>query len=262
MSTHIDARTAIRQAIRDSLDSSRMHEIVDAGAHPARGAQAPAHGARREDYALPREWLTDRDRSPVEHFAARLEAVGGRFLVAANLTEASEAVGRILLDTAARRVATSDSPLVDSVLARLPESGPWTILRAPSPREIFDADVGVSSAQCAIAESGTLLLGSDAERNRLVSLIPAAHVVLLRPDHLCDTLGDALARFQPAGGEMASRAVTFITGPSRTADIEQTLVMGVHGPQALHVVFIASPDPDGSPPRPRPVPDEETPCDS
>jgi L-lactate dehydrogenase complex protein LldG len=243
VSTHTDARTAIRQAIRDSLDSSRMYEIIDSEAHPAHGAQGHGAPAARQDYSLPREWLTDRDRSPIEHFAARLEAVGGRFLVVSNLTEASEAVGQILRDTAARRVVTSSSPLVDEVVALLPEADAWNVLRAPSPREIFDADVGISSAQCAIAESGTLLLGSDAERNRLVSLIPSVHIVLLRPDHLRDTLGEALACFEPAGGEMASRAVTFITGPSRTADIEQTLVMGVHGPQTLYVVFIASADP-------------------
>ena len=245
MSTHTDARTAIRQAIRDSLDASRMHELLHAETHPPHGAPAPSHGApaARSGYSLPREWLTDRDRSPIEHFAARLEAVGGRFLVASSLTEASEVVGQILRDAAARRVVTSDSPLLDPVIARLPEAMPWNVLRAPSLREIFDADVGISSAQCAIAESGTLLLGSDAERNRLVSLIPPVHIVLLRPDHLRNTLGEALACFQPVGGEMESRAVTFITGPSRTADIEQTLVMGVHGPQTLYVVFIASADP-------------------
>jgi L-lactate dehydrogenase complex protein LldG len=246
VSTHTDARTAIRRAIRDSLDASRMHELLHSGTHPAHGAPVPTHGApaARPDYSLAREWLTDRDRSPIEHFAARLEAVGGRFLVAAGLTEASGLVGQILRDTPARRVVTSDSPLVDAVVSRLPEAGPWNVLRAPSRQEIFDADVGISSAQCAIAESGTLLLGSDSERNRLVSLIPAVHIVLLRPDHLRTTLGEALACFQPVGGEMASRAVTLITGPSRTADIEQTLVMGVHGPQTLYVVFIASADPD------------------
>jgi L-lactate dehydrogenase complex protein LldG len=245
VSTHTDARTAIRQAIRDSLDASRMYEMVDSGIPSAHGAPAPTHGApaARPDYSLAREWLTDRDRSPIEHFAARLEAVGGRFLLASSLTEASGVVGQILRDTAARHVVTSNSPLVNAVTARLPKAGAWNVLRAPSPQEIFDADVGISSAQCAIAESGTLLLGSDAERNRLVSLIPAVHIVLLRPDQLRTTLGEALACFQPIGGEMASRAVTFITGPSRTADIEQTLVMGVHGPQTLYVVFIASADP-------------------
>src|SRR5690348_16843508 len=103
VSTHPDARTAIRKAIRDSLDASRMHEIVDAETRADHGAPAPSHGAPTPppDYSLAREWLTDRDRSPVEHFAARLEAVGGHFLVASSLTEASQVVGRILRDATA-----------------------------------------------------------------------------------------------------------------------------------------------------------------
>jgi L-lactate dehydrogenase complex protein LldG len=246
VSTRTDARTAIRAAIRESLDASRMYELLDAETHASHGAPAPTRGGptARADYSLAREWLTDRDRDPLEHFAARLEAVGGHLLLASSLTEASQVIGRILRDATARRVATSNSPLVDAVVARLPETSPWCVLRTPSTREIFDADVGISSAQCAIAESGTLVLGSDEERNRLVSLIPPIHIVLLHADSLRATLGEALASFEPVAGEMASRAITFITGPSRTADIEQMLVMGVHGPQMLYVVFIASVDRD------------------
>ena len=106
---------------------------------------------------------------------------------------------------------------------------------APGTSEIFGFDVGITTAQAAIAETGTLVLDSDGERHRLVSLVPPVHIAIVDAATIYATLGETLSMLQK--GKELSPAVTFITGPSRTADIELTLTIGVHGPQELYVII-------------------------
>ena len=104
--------------------------------------------------------------------------------------------------------------------------------------ELFDCDLGVTGAQWGVAETGTLVLESDAERHRLASLVPATHVAIIKAQNIRQTLGEVLSAIGDKGEGRLSRAVTFITGPSRTSDIELTLAIGVHGPAELYVVVI------------------------
>ena len=96
----------------------------------------------------------------------------------------------------------------------------------------------MTGAQWAVAETGTLVLESDAERNRLASLVPTAHVAVIEARQIRQTLGEVLEAIGGRGPEALSRAITFITGPSRTSDIELTLAVGVHGPAELYVIII------------------------
>lgn len=105
---------------------------------------------------------------------------------------------------------------------------------APDARDIFRFDVGITTAQAAVAETGTLVLDSTCERHRLVSLVPPVHIAIVNASAIRETLSDALALLRK--DKEISPAVTFITGPSRTADIELTLTIGVHGPQELYVI--------------------------
>ena len=99
---------------------------------------------------------------------------------------------------------------------------------------LFACDAGVTGAQYGIAETGTLVLESHQERHRLASLVPPVHIALLEAVNLRQTLGEVLALLD----KDLSRVVTFITGPSRTSDIELTLAIGVHGPAELYVIVI------------------------
>jgi L-lactate dehydrogenase complex protein LldG len=103
---------------------------------------------------------------------------------------------------------------------------------------LFASDLGISAVQWGIAETGTLVLESDREHHRLVSLVPPVHVALIQAQQIRESLGEILSLISENGEEGLSRAVTFITGPSRTSDIELTLAIGVHGPTALHVIII------------------------
>lgn len=148
--------------------------------------------------------------SLVQLFKQNLEAVDGHCMVVDSQTEVEETVTRL---TEGKRIANADA----------------------SRSDLFKFDVGITSAQAGIAETGTLVLDSTVERNRLVSLVPPMHIAILDASRIHQTLGETLTALQ--SGEEVSPAITFITGPSRTADIELTMAIGVHGPQELYVII-------------------------
>ncbi|PYQ08674.1 MAG: hypothetical protein DMF82_00970 [Acidobacteria bacterium] len=107
--------------------------------------------------------------------------------------------------------------------------------RGSSPRaEQAQAEIGVTGCHGAIAETGSLAVLSGPGHSRSVSLLPPVHVAIVSPPDFCFTMGEFFARAAGRIGEAA--CCTFITGPSRTADIELTLTLGVHGPGKVVVV--------------------------
>ena len=98
------------------------------------------------------------------------------------------------------------------------------------------ASLGITSADYALADTGTLVMLSSQEEARMISLLPPAHLAIVPRDRLLTGL-DELLSVLPTPARRSSSMV-FITGPSRTADIEQILVRGVHGPGEVHVVLL------------------------
>ena len=94
--------------------------------------------------------------------------------------------------------------------------------------------VGVSQVECAIADTGTLVTDAAPVERRLASALPVIHVAVVPTDAIQPDMAAALARIHPAN----SGYISMITGPSRTADIERVLTIGVHGPSRLVIVFV------------------------
>ena len=92
---------------------------------------------------------------------------------------------------------------------------------------------GVSEAAYGLAETGSVVLMASPEEPRARSLLPEVHITLLREDRILPGLAELFAAL---GGELPS-ALAIVTGPSRSADIEQKLTIGVHGPGVVHVVL-------------------------
>ena len=109
-------------------------------------------------------------------------------------------------------------------------------------QSFIDADMGITGANVAIAESGTLVIVSNEGNARLVSTLPPVHVAVLGIEKIVPTLDDASAVLKvlakSATGQKMTSYVSFITGPSRTADIELSLTTGVHGPKELHIILL------------------------
>lgn len=224
------ARREIIRAIRDNLAASAPHGASRAPALRPTGMSLPVLAA------APRAMPPDDSLPALERFKQRIAAVGGQCVTVRDEREAASALAAILSEIGARHAVGSDAPLVERVLSTIQDIEVKTI-ETCSRAELFDCDVGITTAQWGIAETGTLVLESGHEKNRLLSLVPPVHVALLPIDRMCDTIAEALASLN-RGTDTASRAVTFITGPSRTSDIELTLTIGVHGPQSLYAILL------------------------
>ncbi len=180
----------------------------------------------------------------VERLIRELEAVGGAGHRAASATDARRRLIEILTEHGARRVIRGDTPLVRDLDldAELERSGIEVTVADPSAdreslrRAAFEAGAGITSADLGVAETGTLALLHAPGQGRAVSLLPPLHVAVLDAG---DVVFELAALFERAAerGALPS-ALTFITGPSRTGDIEQTLTVGVHGPGELHLIVI------------------------
>ncbi len=100
-----------------------------------------------------------------------------------------------------------------------------------------DDTIGLTSALCGIAETGTLMLTSAAGRPTSLNFLPDYHIVVLRQEQLVARMEDAWDLLRDSL-EVMPRTVNFISGPSKTADVEQTVEYGAHGPRCLHVILI------------------------
>lgn len=100
-----------------------------------------------------------------------------------------------------------------------------------------DDFVGVTGAFCAIAETGTLMLCSGPDTPASASLLPETHIAIVPVQRVVAYMEDGWDLARAELGQLP-RAVNFISGPSRTADIEQTIVLGAHGPYRVHIVLV------------------------
>lgn len=172
-------------------------------------------------------------------FRRRIEAVGGQVHEVGDQWPARLAA--LLREKGVRNLRFGpDGPLAPELSAGWPPEGPPLIPDA-SPVEavrgdLFDAtDAGFTSSRAAIAETGSLVLWPTPEEPRLLSLVPPVHCVLLEAGRIVSTLHELLVS-EGWGGGMPTNAL-LISGPSKSADIEQTLAYGVHGPAQLLVLI-------------------------
>ena len=125
------------------------------------------------------------------------------------------------------------------VEASVPLAGPEREARLA---EMEKAVVGLTAAEAALADVGGIVVRSGEGRPRLASLLPPTHIALVTPDQFYPSLYDWMEALRAQGRLEDTAAgvsnLTVITGPSRTADIEKTLVLGVHGPRFLHVICL------------------------
>ena len=181
----------------------------------------------------------------IERFVSKYETLSGRVHMADNTESVAEAVLAVLHDAGGTRLAAAELPdaLMKTLEGRCADAG-VDLLKPPYdgnalPGAIDAAHVGVSWAEFAVAEAGALVEFATNDATRLVSTLPRIHLGIVRAEEIQESLMDAGPRiraFMAAQPENAT--VTFISGPSRTADIEMRLTLGVHGPEMAHAVIL------------------------
>jgi L-lactate dehydrogenase complex protein LldG len=218
-------------------------------------AAAPAErpGRAVERLEVLRNELRERWSATLDRFRLEFERVGGVFHRVASLDQVPDTVASLARAQGLRRLvawhrdALGDD-LCGALVARglealsMPAAPPDATERARLREAVAAAELGLTSADLAVAETGSLVLVSGAGRPRSTSLLPGCHVALFDREALVESLtqvGLVLEAWH-AGRAPATRggAISVITGPSRTADIELTLTRGVHGPRDVHAVFV------------------------
>jgi len=176
-------------------------------------------------------------------FQQRLSSAGGESHRVAHLTEAAAIIAAHPALSSAEIVVPphfEQHPQWGAILPLLTGKG-ITLREAGSPASVADAPAGLSGAELAIAETGSVLLAENTLEARVVSMLTLAHFVLVSEDRLVPMLDDAAGMLQllSRAGSDQRHYMSFVTGPSRTADIERTLTIGVQGPKTLCVIIVA-----------------------
>ncbi len=168
---------------------------------------------------------TPRDvQALIARFKERNENVLGKVWVVNDAEQGRAKLVELLEGTAS--YCRSSHPILDDI--SLEELLPGTALAPPE-----DAEVGISGAEFAVAETGSVALSST--HGRLVTLLPYHHIIVLRAAQILPDLQDL---YNTLGASSLPSAFGMHTGPSKSADIEQTMALGVHGPGKVDIVLI------------------------
>lgn len=179
-------------------------------------------------------------------FEAELTAVGGEFIRCSEAELPDRVVGQLYILGASRILAWGPvEPVLYMLNQRLEDDGFEPVVaelplggdRAETLEHLDRAQVGITGAVAAFADTGTVVLSTSSRRSLIPSLLPEAHFVILRRRDLYESFEDWL---DAGGGGYISNSsnLVMITGPSRTADIEMTLTVGVHGPKQLTAFLV------------------------
>jgi len=186
-----------------------------------------------------------RESAPIEdppaRFIEELEALGGHGRRVENLEGAREYVLSLARERGAERLIRWDVEELEAlgVDGPLAEAGMEVALW----RDLEDfrevaarADIGLSTAEWAIADTGSLVLTSGPGKGRTVTLLPPTYVAVVPAEKVLRTVPEAIEKYAGDGGLPAN--VVFHTGPSRSGDIEMEIFVGMHGPGDVHVILV------------------------
>ncbi len=227
------------------METNSARDRIFARIRAAQGRQREVTSGEREAVAdyLARHPQGPRPAAPadlIESFSVQAQKMASTVERVATLADVPQAAARYLGDLGlAHRAVAWDS------LGELPwQAHGMEVECRPPVREVqADRDhgdlVGITGCFCAIAETGSLMLLSGPQTFASAALLPETHIAVVPASRIVAGLEDAFALVRAERGELP-RATNIISGPSRTGDIEQTIVLGAHGPYRVHVILVES----------------------
>ncbi len=225
----MSSREQILKKIKGSLRKTRTVHTSDEERNQAVLARVSQHprGIIPARTSLSRQDL-------LNHFCKKIKASEASYKVVKSYEKAGIEIQKFLRQhNLPQRVRIGTDQRLDKLGW---ESEPPQLLVGPSDGQDL---VCVSHAQCGVSETGTLVMTSGPENPTTLNFLPETHIILLNKKNLRKSYEDSwTALRQRYGKEKLPRTVNMITGPSRSADIEQTLILGAHGPLRLHVIVI------------------------
>jgi L-lactate dehydrogenase complex protein LldG len=181
------------------------------------------------------------DSAHESKFKDELEAVSGQLIQVKNAHDAADATISIVKGRGLERVVGWEPAEIHcgGLGASLAEAGIISVTSG-DPEELSASVIGITGAEAGLVDTGSIVLRHGRGRSPLVSLQPETHIAILRRDRLFPGLDEYFASAAFTSGAMDggdTSSLVLVTGPSRTADIEQALTLGVHGPKELIVVL-------------------------
>jgi L-lactate dehydrogenase complex protein LldG len=240
---NVASRDAILARVREALrepapvphfSSHDTASPTDATGHPALTI-LPVEAAR--------PWLPDGGDSPdasLRILAENLEKLRAVLVRVENLPAAAATLAGLAREKDWKRVAWHAHPLVEAAIADV-HGSTHRVDDAANPFDkthLETCDAGITACECLIAQTGSILVSSGTCGGRGLSILPHAHVVIATIDQLVPTLADALGTVRQRHAGCLPSMLSFITGPSRTGDIERILVLGAHGPKELFLILV------------------------
>ena len=226
-----------------SADGGAAHEPAPrtGGQVPAAGAAAPAPLLAILPEEAARPWLPDGGETPAERLRILEENLGRLRAVVRrvpDLTAAGEYFFALCRERDWQRVAWHAHAHVEPLVHQTP----CATFRVGGPecdKNALEAcDVGITACEAVVAQTGSILVSSATCGGRGLSILPHVHVVVATLDQIVATLADALHAARDRHAGRLPSMLSFITGPSRTGDIERILVLGAHGPKELFVILV------------------------
>jgi len=223
-----DARTDILARIREALQVKAPKPHFKSTAASGQAAQ------------VAKPWLPDggdTTEASLVILAEQLAKLKAVLVRVPDEAAAGQAVADLARAKAWKQVAYHGAPLVRSVAAALPCPA-WEADASFDKQKLEGCDAAITSCEVIVAQLGSILVSSASSGGRALSILPHVHVVVARVDQVVPDLATAIAQVQATHGEKMPSMLSFITGPSRTGDIERILVLGAHGPKELFLVLV------------------------
>ncbi|MHA6483598.1 LutC/YkgG family protein [Paenibacillus sp. strain BS8-2] len=217
-----------------------MNGISERLRHP-RMTQAPQHPYRgAPDFWRELDWS---EEEKIKAFTDNFLSVGGHVARLNEMQEASAFIATKAEEMGAKYLIRQDDPVLADLGLEEALSGVQTSVWNSDAEQHWKAlaagaDFGIVQADHAVAYTGSVVVTSSKEKGRSVSLLPTVLFILIPVERLKTRLGEVLVGLDEAGREALPAGVHFITGPSRSSDIENDLTIGVHGPGIVYALIV------------------------
>ncbi len=173
------------------------------------------------------------NESLVQEFKTNLELIGGKVILCETKSEIAAQVKLICEDKNQDKLFCTD-PILLKMLNGLVKTD-------SAEYDFLNLNTGLTSCEFLVAHLGSVLISSAQISGRRLNVFPETHIIVAKEDQIVDYLDNALEKLQEKYENKLPSLISNITGPSRTADIEKTLVMGMHGPKNLIVIIVCEP---------------------
>ncbi len=209
------------------------------GAHEPLPDKAGDRTQHDDDF---RAWLPEVPESrdgQISLFAENSAALKTEFITVSNAADAHHALQQISKREGWNKLAAHHSEAVDPAIAKLDLPTEW-VDDDPQVDDLEAADAGISACDMLVAQTGSVVVSSISAGGRALSVLPPHHVVLAHSSQLVADMPKAFERLAELYPDGYPSFLSFITGPSRTGDIERILVLGAHGPKQLTVILVGN----------------------